>query len=416
MPGFDARRVLPIVALLYVVEGLPLALFRDLLPVWLLRRGVSVEAVGALSGLSIAWTLKFVWSPLVDRLGTYRRWITAALATMAALLATLGSDAGPALGHAAWVAIAAFCAASATQDIAIDALTIGLVPRGHEGSANAVRITAYRLALLGGGGGLLLLPAWIGWPATLRSAAALVAVLTCVVALLPLGDTVSRARVGRSAVPFADALRPWAARPDVAAVLAFILLYRLGDQAMGPMVKPFWVARGLSDQQIGLVSVSLGAVATMAGGAAGGLFVERKGLPLALLGLGVLALASNLGYAAAALWPETGRIGVYAASVAESFSAGLAAAAFLAFLMRICDREHAAVQYACLSALYALPGTFAGALSGWAVAHVGYAAWFAATAALGLPAFAFLPAARAWAEAPFAADGGDGAALEEGSR
>jgi len=402
MPGPDARRVLAIVALLYVVEGLPLALFRDLLPVWLLRRGVPVEAVGALSGLSIAWSLKFLWSPLVDRFGTHRRWITGALAVLAGLLAALAGDDGPALGRAAWIAIAALCAASATQDIAIDALTIGLVPRGHEGSANAVRITAYRLALLGGGGGLLLLPAWIGWPATLRTAAALVAVLALAVALLPLGAS-SRPRATGSSIPFADALRSWGSRPRVAAALAFVLLYRLGDQAMGPMVKPFWVARGLSDEQIGLVSVSLGAVATMAGGAAGGIFVERRGLSAGLLVLGVFALASNLGYAAAAQWPGTGHLGVYAASVTESFCAGLAAAAFLAFLMRICDREHAAVQYACLSALYALPGTIAGTLSGWAVAHAGYAAWFAATAALGLPAFVFFSAAQAWAEAPVVA-------------
>lgn len=415
MTGFDARRVLAIVALLYVVEGLPLALFRDLLPVWLLRRGIPVEAVGALSGLSIAWSLKFLWSPLVDRFGTHRRWIALALGAMASLLVALAADEGPALGRAAWIAIAAFCAASATQDIAIDALTIGLVPRGHEGSANAVRITAYRLALLGGGGGLLLLPAWIGWPATLRTAAALVAVLALAVALLPLGAQATPARGPGSSIPFADALRSWGARPRVAAVLAFVLLYRLGDQAMGPMVKPFWVARGLSDQQIGLVSVSLGAVATMAGGAAGGLFVERRGLAAGLVALGVLALASNLGYAAAAFWPESGRIGVYAASVTESFCAGLAAAAFLAFLMRICDREHAAVQYACLSALYALPGTIAGALSGWAVAQIGFAAWFAATAALGLPAFAFFGAARAWAEAPLAVEPDATTGREEGS-
>jgi len=399
MQGFDVRRTLAIVALLYLVEGLPLALFRDVLPVWLLRRGVSVEAVGALSGLSVAWSLKFLWSPLVDRFGTHRRWIWLALGAMGALLASLAADTGPALERATLIAIAAFCIASATQDIAIDAFTIALVPRGHEGSANAVRITAYRVALLAGGGGLLLLPAVIGWPGTLRVAAASLLVLAAAVAWLPVADT-RPPRAARSAtwLPFADALRPWSARPRLAAALGFVLLYRLGDQAMGPMVKPFWVVRGLTDEQIGLVSVSLGALATMAGGAAGGLYVERRGIPSGLYGLGLAALLSNLGYAAAALWPGSGRYGVYAASVMESFCAGLAAAAFMAFLMRICDREHAAVQYACLSALYALPGTVAGALSGWAVAHVGFAAWFAGTAALGLPAFLLLPAARAWAD------------------
>ena len=66
--------------------------------------------------------------------------------------------------------------------------------------------------------------------------------------------------------------------------------------------------------------------------------------------------------------------------------------------MRICEREHAAIQYACLSALYALPGTLAGVVSGWAAHHLGYASYFAATALLGLPAYAFLPWVRPWVQ------------------
>ena len=400
MSSLAVRRTLAIVALLYVVEGLPLALFRDLLPVWLLRHGVSIEAVGALSGLSLAWSLKFLWSPLVDRYGTYGRWIFAALVAMGALLFLFSASDAAGLGALLVVAIGAFCAASATQDVAIDAYTIRLVERGHEGAANAVRISAYRVALILGGGGMLLLPSWIGWPATLRVAGAMLLAFAGLVVALTAGHDRSRPRrADASQIPFIDALRPWAARPKLRAVIFFVLLYRLADQAMGPMVKPFWVARGLSNEQIGLVSVTFGALATMAGGAAGGLFVERRGIPSGLLVLGVLALLSNLGYAAAAFWPESGRFGVYAASVVDSFCAGLAAAAFMAFLMRICDREHAAVQYACLTALYALPGWLAGMVSGWAVAHTSYAAWFVLTAAFGLPALLALPAARAWAEA-----------------
>ena len=124
--------------------------------------------------------------------------------------------------------------------------------------------------------------------------------------------------------------------------------------------------------------------------------MTRVGIGRALWIVGALALGSNLGYAAAAGWPETGRAGIYAASVVESLCGGLAAAGFLSFLMRICEKEHAAVQYASLTAIYALPGTFAGALSGRAVELAGYAPFFAATALLALPAFAFLNPARRW--------------------
>ena len=100
--------------------------------------------------------------------------------------------------------------------------------------------------------------------------------------------------------------------------------------------------------------------------------------------------------ASAALAPESARAPVYAASLLESFCAGLASAAFLSFLMRICEKEHAAVQYALLTAIYALPGSFVAVASGWLTEQVGYAAYFTATAAIALPAFAFLPRASAW--------------------
>jgi PAT family beta-lactamase induction signal transducer AmpG len=112
--------------------------------------------------------------------------------------------------------------------------------------------------------------------------------------------------------------------------------------------------------------------------------------------MGAVALASNLGYAAAAGFPASGRLGVYGASMMESFTAGLAGAAFLSFLMRICEKEHAAVQYALLTAVYALSGSIIALPSGWLTERIGYAAYFALTAAIALPAFAFLPRARAW--------------------
>ena len=105
---------------------------------------------------------------------------------------------------------------------------------------------------------------------------------------------------------------------------------------------------------------------------------------------------ANLGYAAAAAFPESGNWGVYAASIIESFTSGLAGAAFLSYLMRISQKEHAAVQYALLTAVYALSGSVVAMPSGWLTEQMGYATYFALTAAMALPAFAFLPRASAW--------------------
>jgi PAT family beta-lactamase induction signal transducer AmpG len=285
-----------------------------------------------------------------------------------ALVTVGGLDPARAL-FAVGAAIALFCLASATQDIAIDAYTIAVVRPGEEGAANGVRVAAYRVAILVFGGGVLFLPRWLGWRAT-HDALALAALALAGFAL---------------ATP----------RIEVASVLGFVLLFRLPDLALGPMVRPFWVDAGLSREEIGLVNTGFGFVGTVAGAAAGGWLVQRFGIARSLWIVGGLAVGSNLGYAAAAL---TGgeRAYVYAASLLESLCTGFATVGFMSFLMRICDRSHAAVQYAALTSLVALPGAAAGTLSGLATEQLGYAGFFAATALLALPSFALLPAASRW--------------------
>jgi len=386
-------RTLSIVALLYVIEGFPMGIYAKVLPVFLRRQQLSTTEIGLLSALGFAWALKVLWSPLVDRLGERRMWIVGPLLAMALCLALLGAGDPLALGVALWLAVAVYCLASATQDIAIDAYTIAITERGAEGPVNSVRTTAYRVGLIASGGGLLLLPRWIGWPGTFAVAAAASALM----ALVPLGCP-------RVEVPLAarrelwPALWRWLARPGVVPVALFVLLFRVGDRAMGPMVEPFWVDRGFSNEEIGLISNTLGVLATIAGALAGGAAVARWGIRRALWVLGALALASNLGYAAAAALPGAGRPPVYAASLIESFCSGLAGVAFVSYLMRITEKDHAAVQYALLTATYALSGSLVAAASGFWVARLGYAPYFALTAVMALPAFFFLPRACAWLE------------------
>lgn len=370
-----------------------MGVYADVWPVFFRRGGASLAEIGWLSGLAIAWSLKVLWSPLVDRFGERRRWIAGCVSVMAGcLLVFAGAETETGgVGALAWLAIAVFCLASATQDVAIDAYTIGLVERGREGPANSVRITAYRVGLIAAGG-MLLLPRWVGWPgAFLAAALALglfgIAVLACPPVAVP---EVAR----RELVP---ALRRWLLRSGALSVAAFVLLYRVGDRAMGPMVTPFWVDRGFSNEEIAFAKTTLGTLATVAGAIAGGIVVAKTGIARSLATLGALALASNLGYAAAAA-TGAGWIGVVSASALESFCGGLASAAFLSYLMRICEKEHAAVQYALVTSLYALAGTLVAAPSGWITERIGYAAYFALTAAFALPAFAFLPGARSWLE------------------
>lgn len=392
------------VALQSFGSGLPLGLILIAIPDWMRSIGVDIKTVGLITLAQAPWSFKVLWSPLMDRwwppfLGRRRGWI--AVAQVALLVLMLGLAGVGSHPDTPWVVGAfalAIAFAAATQDIAIDAYTIGLTERGAEGPVNSVRVVAYRIGLIASGGALLFLPRWLGWPGTFAVAALASAAMALVPLACPRVEVPPEAR--REWLP---ALRRWLARPGVVPVALFVLLYRVGDRAMGPMVEPFWVDRGFSDEEIGLISNTFGVLATVAGAFAGGAAVASWGIRRALWALGALALASNLGYAAAAALPEAGRAAVYAASLVESFCSGLASVAFLSFLMRITQKEHAAVQYALLTAVYALSGSLVAAPSGWWVERIGYASYFAATAALALPAFAFLARASDWLEEP--ADG-----------
>ena len=193
-------------------------------------------------------------------------------------------------------------------------------------------------------------------------------------------------------------------RPGMLAILLFILLFKLGDAAMGFMVKPFWVDSGFTAQQIGLVSVNLGLALSIGGGLLGGWYVDTRGIYKGLWVLGLWQALSNLGYAWAAWWlPSLGQVGdpgvaqqalVYAASGLESFTAGLGTGAFLAFLMAITSRAKATTEYAILSSIFAFSRAVAGWAGGIGAQEMGYAAYFFLTFFLSFPAYALLPQVR----------------------
>ncbi|MFV2072087.1 MAG: MFS transporter [Thermoanaerobaculales bacterium] len=391
------RRILFWVAVLYFAEGLPFGIAYDVWPVFFRVHGVSLREIGLMSLLSLPWTWKLLWAPLVDRYGARQHWITACLALLGATtLAILPQDAS----HPSWLMwglLLLFTTASATQDIAIDAYAVDVATPSTVGSINGVRVSAARVALLVGGGGFLFIADYTGWEFLWFALAIMffgLAVAAWMSPRVPL-DTQSRQQA------LAPVLR-WLFRWEMVPVLAFVLLYKVGDSTLGRMVKPFWVDHGYSLKEIGAISVTLGVVLTILGALAGGWFTNRFGIFRALLWLGIAQLVSNLGYVAVAAI-DLPRESIYAASMIESFTQGLGTAAFLSFLMSLCDKEHAATQYAILSAAFALTRDVAGAFSGIGVEALGYAAYFALTTALAIPGLALLPLVR-----PRIPEGGDG--------
>jgi PAT family beta-lactamase induction signal transducer AmpG len=377
----QAFQITTIAALLYFSEGFPFGFVTELLPLYLRKQGVALETIGLVSAISIAWTLKVFWAPLIDLFSTYRRWIIVALLMMAGAAGVVAVQNG-AIGAAFWIAVGVMAVASATQDIAADALTLCITPPSLLGPVNSIRVTSYRLAMIASGAALAALSGFFGWRGVFIVAAVwFVAAALASFLLPPLGG--ARA-TGESGMDLLSGIRRWITRDRALLLFMIVLLYRVGDSALAPMVKPFWIDRGYSATEVAAVTTAMAMTLTIAGAIAGGAFVKKFGIYRGLLVLGVLQMLSNGGYALAAFL-DAPRSGMYAAAVIENFTGGLGTAGFLAFLMAICDREHAATEYAAVTAIYGLSRSAAGALSGYGAHMFGYGTFFTWTLLLGCP-------------------------------
>jgi MFS transporter, PAT family, beta-lactamase induction signal transducer AmpG len=384
----DRRYAIPaLAAVFYFSQGFPFGIVNEAVNLYLSYAKVPLGTIGLVGSVGIVWTFKVLWAPAVDTIGTYRMWIFGALVVLSLSLAALGIV--PPASLAFWTALIILVLASATQDIAIDATAIRITPEKLLGLVNSFRVAAYRGAMLVAGGGMGMLAAVTGWRTAFLIAAAVPLVILAILAFAaPHESGTGETREN----PFRNLLE-WIRRPGALTLLAVILLYRLGDNTMMAMVRPYWVARGFTVAEVGNVTTTLGMICTIAGAFAGGAFIARYGVYRSLVTLGILQMLSNLAYALVAT-TGAGRPALYGAATIESFCGGLGTAAFLSFLMTICDRESAATEYALLSAIFGIGRTLAIAPNGYLAAALGYAPYYWLTAALALPGLALLPLIR----------------------
>ena len=399
------------VTALYFAEGFPFGIVYDALPVFFRIHGISLAEIGALSLRGLPWALKFLWAPAVDAWGRRRTWVVGCQVCVTfSLLAILAVDPSR-VSAVLWVVVLGLAFFSATQDIAIDAYTIELLDEPEMGPANGVRVTAYRVALISAGGLLVALAGLIGWPLAFGGAAALMGGSSLLSTQLP--EAVRPRVAGASALSGMETLkravwtplRQFFQVPGFPVVILFVLTFKLGEMALGPMVRPFWVDQHFTPLQIGAVPGTLGVISTIVGALMGGSLTARWGIIRALWILGIAQAASILVYAAAAALPPSTAL-MYAASIVESFCGGLGTAPFMAFLMSICDKAHAATQYALLSALFGLTRVVAGIISGWATEVFGYPTYFTLSFVLAWPALLLIPRVQAWSAARAATKSG----------
>ncbi len=398
--GLYARpRMLAILGMGFA-SGLPLALTGQTLQIWLTEAHVSLTDIGLFALVGVSYSLKFVWSPVLDRvplpwlsarLGQRRSWLVVIGVLLAFSIAGLGA-ADPAADPwrtALFASLVAFL--SASQDIVIDAYRIELLADDEQGAGAAATQWGYRFGMIASTVVALYAAELFGWPRTYLAMAALVGVGLVTVALTPEPSPVPGVARAGAAGFFREAVfepfREFATRPRWIVVLVFIVLFRFGDALAGGMASAFYVQLGFSKIEIANVVKLFGVGATLLGVAAGGVLDHRVGNSRALVGAGVLAALSNfvfigLAYAGHDLRALTGAVFV------ENFTSGIVGAAFVAYLSRLCNAEFTATQYALLSSLAATGRTVLAASAGFFAEALGWPLFFALTALAATPGLA----------------------------
>lgn len=384
----NERGRLVVIGLLGFASGLPLALSGSTLQAWLTVAGVDLAAIGALSLVGLPYLLKFLWAPALDRwqigrFGRRRGWLVASQLVLIGLLVAFAfCDPRAAVMPLAVLALA-LATASATQDIAFDAFRAERLSAVQRGIGTAWSIAGYRVAMFASGAGALMLADQMGFAATYLCMAALMVLglVTTWVADEPPAPHAAPTSLLAASI---DPLRELAGRPGILALLACVLLYKLGDQFAGALAQTFFIrGQGYSLTEIGAVYKGLGIVAALSGGVVGGLAMYRLGLWRSLLVFGLLQMLTNAGFLALALVGKS-MLGLLLVVGLENFCGGMGTCAHVALLIALCDSRYTATQFAALSALASLGRVLLGPVAA-VVAGFGWPAYFVVSCVVAVP-------------------------------
>lgn len=407
------RRVLTMLALGFS-SGLPFALVGITFSYWLADEKIALSAIGFLSWASLAYSLKFLWAPLLDRvsvpllglLGLRRGWIA-----LMQIIVGLGLIAMALNGTSHGLVKLGICAlvvaiASATQDTAIDAWRIESARDPEElGLLTSGYTFGYRGALLMSDAIILTIAARIGWNASYILYGCIMAVGLVATFLAAEPVQADRAMAEKQATlplwtprgfsdavagPFITFFRTHGAMALV--LLLAITLFQLPNFVSGPMYSPMYVAVGLTKTMVGTIRGTFGIVGVYLGVAVGGYLPLRLGLTPALLLGGMGQIIGTMLYAIVPYAHDS--VTFSAIMFADNFGIAVAGITLIAYMSSLTSLGYTATQYALLSSAYALGGKFLKGFSGVAVEsltpHFGlmnaYALFFIGCGVIGIPA------------------------------
>lgn len=337
--------------------------------------GASLQVIGLLSLFGLPWNLKFAWSPLLDLFANKKRWLLIMellLGGAAAALIWPAQDMNLDLAAKIFVLMAIL---SATHDMSVDGYYIQTLAEDAQAAFSGVRVAAYRVAMLVGNGGLVILAGWVSWTACFLAAAVMLWGLALLHRrLLPSAPDAASSN-GQRWHEVRQAFHSYLQQPAIGLALAFILLFRAGDAMMFAMVTPFLNHLGYGLAARGILTGTVGTVTGVGGALLGGVIISRWGLRRAIFPLTLIQALAIPAYAWLA-WALPSLFWVGAVVAFEQAAAGLGTAVLMVFLMQRCRGSYQATHFAIGSALMSVAATVVGSFSGYIAAEVGFTRFF----------------------------------------
>lgn len=382
-------------------SGLPFLLTSRTLQAWMTIEGVKLSTIGLFSLVAVPYSLKFLWAPLLDRfvppfLGRRRGWLLISQIALLAVIAAMSLQSPT--QSLQFIAINALIISflSATQDIAADAYRTDVLDKSELGAGAAVFVTGYRIALLVTGALAFFLADLISWQPVYAVLALLMSVGMLAAWFAPEPDQpMAHPMSLHEAViePFLEFFQRLGVQGLFA--IAFIILYKFGDSLLSNMATPFLLRTGFSQTDIGAIQGGMGIVATIVGTLLGGAIFSKIGVNRSLWVFGGLQALSNVAYLILAQLGRNYPLMVVAINV-ENFCTGLGNAAFLAFMMSLCNQRFSATQFALLSSLMAVSRDILVARAGELAEWAGWTGFFWITILAAIPGLALLPLFAPW--------------------
>ncbi|SHM88184.1 MFS transporter [Flavobacterium saccharophilum] len=383
------------IPLLNFASGLPYAVIISVSVIMYKNLGISNEDIGVYTSLLyLPWVIKPLWSPFIELNGTKRKWFLSMQLLISIAFLLVGFTI-PASGFfimtLAIFWVAAF--ASASNDIASDGFYLLVLPKEQQSFFLGIRSTFYRLSLLAGNGLIVLFAGYLehkygdntkAWSYTMIAVGLLMTVITIYNFVFTPKNEINTGENNTEVhhQNFATIFISFFKKKQIGLVLAFILLFRLGESQLLKMLSPFLLdnkdlgGMALDTEAVGIIYGTFGVGALTLGGILGGIAISKQGLTKWMFPMFLAMHLPIIGFILLAFFHPASIYYIYAVVILEQFGYGFGFTAFMMFLIHVAEGESKTAHYALATGFMALGMMLPGMLSGYIQQYLGYGNFF----------------------------------------